>query len=156
VVTITHEAFDYGTTYQASVTAEDVAGNSMTEAFTWSFTTKVPVLIINYRSGAPGSYFTLTGVDFPPIDTANISVNGTTLGSVITNLDGSFAFILSTVSADEGSYFVTANANPRATASFVLDSNVPVRPQEGSGSIFEVPAGIAFTETVFLPIVLRS
>lgn len=112
-------------------------------------------LTVNYQSGAPGSYFTLTGINFPPNDTANISINGTSLGDVTTNLDGSFTFILSTDNADEGAYFVTATVNPSATTSFVIDSNEPTRPQEGSAIIFNVPAGIAFTDTLFLPIVMR-
>lgn len=113
------------------------------------------VLSINYPSGASGSYFTLTGINFPPNDVANISVNGTSLGNITTNLDGSLTFILSTDNADEGSYFVTTTVNPSATTSFFIDFNEPIRPQEGSASIFDVPAGIAFTETVFLPVVLQ-
>ena len=112
-------------------------------------------LAINYQSGASGSYFTVTGSNFPPNDTANISVNGTPLGTVTTELGGSFTFILSTDNADEGAYFATATVNPSATISFVIDSNEPIRPQEGSASIFDVPAGIAFKEIVFLPVVIR-
>jgi hypothetical protein len=47
------------------------------------------------------------------------------------------------------------SANPTASVRFTLDADDPVRPQEGVGPIFEVPAGIAFTEFVFLPIIMR-
>jgi len=115
----------------------------------------VPSLAINFATGAPGSYFTFTGIDFPANDTATITVNGQELGNVPTNTNGEFVFLFSTTNADEGAYFVTANVNPSATTRFTLDSNEPVRPQDGTGTVFEVPAGIAFTETIYLPLVLR-
>lgn len=115
-----------------------------------------PTLTTNFTSGAPDSFFTITGTRFPENDTATITVNGQELGSVSTDADGAFIFLLSTTNADEGSYFVTASVNPSATVSFALDSNEPLRPQDGVGSIFNVPAGIAFTESVFLPIILRE
>lgn len=114
-----------------------------------------PQLTSNFSTGAAGSYFTLTGSNFPLNDTAAISVNGSTLGTVGTNGAGSFSFILSTAVANEGTYFVTAAVNPSATTSFVIDANEPVRPQEGTASIFDLPAGIAFTDTVFLPVVIN-
>ena len=39
-VTISHADFKYETEYQASVTANDLAGNSMTAPFSWSFETR--------------------------------------------------------------------------------------------------------------------
>jgi len=113
------------------------------------------VLMINYQSGASGSYFTITGTNFPSNDTASIYVNGNLLGNVPTQLDGSFTFILSTDNADEGTYFVTATVNPSATTSFVIDANEPVRIKEGSDPVLDVPAGISFIETIFLPVIVR-
>jgi hypothetical protein len=113
-------------------------------------------LAINYRTGASGSYFTLTGFGFPPNDTAHLTVNEITLGSIATDPHGGFTLILSTANANEGSYFVTATVNPSAMTTFIVAPNEPIRPQEGIASIFNVPAGIAFTETVFLPVVLRQ
>ena len=54
-----------------------------------------------------------------------------------------------------GRYFVTAAVNPSATADFTLDPNAPLRPQEGSGPVHNVPGGIAFAEFVYLPLVCR-
>jgi uncharacterized delta-60 repeat protein len=115
-----------------------------------------PDLAINYTSGKPGSLLTLTGSDFPPNSQAMIVVNGSTLTSTLA-VDGfgGFVFLLDTSQADVGRYFVTATANPSATADFVLDLNAPLRPQEGSGPILNVPSGIAFTRLVYLPLVQR-
>jgi len=121
----------------------------------FSYEPPPPVLTSNFTSGAPSSFFTLTGVGFPASSTATITVNGRTLGTVATNVNGNLTFILSTANADEGSYFVTVSANPAATVHFILDSSEPIRPQDGSGPVFSVPEGIAFTESIFLPIVLR-
>jgi hypothetical protein len=113
-------------------------------------------LDINYDAGAPGSFFTLSGRDFPANAIAAISVNGTALGTIPIDGSGSFSFLLSTANAGEGAYFVTAAVNPSAGTRFILSSDEPTRPQEGSGPVFDVPAGIAYTESVFLPIVLRE
>ena len=114
-----------------------------------------PILNINYSSGAPSSFFTLTGERFPPDSTATIQVNGRTLGQVATDAEGRFTFLLSTTDSDEGTYFVTVTVNPIATVRFILNSSEPTRSQEGSGTVFDVPSGIAFTQFVFLPVVSR-
>ena len=113
-------------------------------------------LDINYDAGAPGSFFTLSGRNFPANAIAAISVNGTALGTIPTDGSGSFSFLLSTPNADEGTYFVTAAVNPSATVQFILSADKPTRAQEGSGTVFDVPAGIAYTESVFLPIIMRE
>lgn len=112
-------------------------------------------LTINYDDGAPGSYFTLTGSGFPPNDTATIMLNGRVLGTIPTTADGSFTFLLNSSDAEEGAYMVTATVNPSANRWFTLEATAPTRPQEGSGTIFAVPAGIAFDEFVYLPITIK-
>ena len=114
-----------------------------------------PALTINYSSGAPGSYFSVTGQHFPPNETAQITVNGQSLGTVQVDNNGDIFFLITTANADEGAYFVTASVNPSATEQFVLDANEPVRPQAGTGDTFDVPAGIAMTKFVYLPAVSR-
>ena len=111
-----------------------------------------PRLSINYSSGSPGSFFTITGQDFVPDSTVPISVNKNTLGNVSADSSGNIMFLLNTDLADEGHYVVTAVVNPSASSYFVLDSDLPIRPQEGSGTIFYVPSGIAYTNIVYLPI----
>lgn len=112
-------------------------------------------ITLNFSSGAPGSYFSVAGQNFPPNETATITVNGRTMGTTAVNGNGRFLFILSTANADEGTYFVTASVNPTVTKQFVLNADDPVRPQEDSGDTFEVPAGIAFDQFVYLPMIVR-
>jgi photosystem II stability/assembly factor-like uncharacterized protein len=114
-----------------------------------------PELYVNYSSGAPGSYFTFTGFHFPSSDSANIVVNGHQLGTVPTGSSGEFEFMLSTLSAEEGNYVVTASVNPSARVNFILESSEPIHPQEGSGDIFAVPTDIAFTDFINLPLATR-
>jgi cold shock CspA family protein len=113
-------------------------------------------LTINYPAGAPGSYFTVTGSRFPANVTATISVNGHELGPVPIDAMGGFTFLFSTTNADEGIYMITASVNPSATTQLILDADAPIRPQEGTGSIIDIPEGIAFTNQVFLPLLQRQ
>lgn len=110
-------------------------------------------LTINYSSGKPGSFFTLEGANFPPDDLAAITANGELLGTVPTDPSGDLLFLLSTGQADEGPYRVTAAANPSASAWFVLDSDKPVRAQEGQGTILNLPGGLV--TRIYLPLVQR-
>jgi parallel beta-helix repeat protein len=115
----------------------------------------LPVLEINYEAGAPGSYFNLSGVDFTPNGTAMISANGVDLGTVVADASGRFTVTLSTDAADEGIYIAKATADASASIRFELDIDDPVRPQEGDWPVLAVPAGIALTNALFLPAVLR-
>ncbi|MBX3057920.1 MAG: hypothetical protein KF770_15750, partial [Anaerolineae bacterium] len=84
------------------------------------------------------------------------TVNGRLIGSTFTGADGEFSVLLSTSLADAGAYFVTAATGPiHKTVSLTLDPTLPIRPQDGSGAILEIPAGIAFTEFTYLPLVRR-
>jgi hypothetical protein len=115
-----------------------------------------PTLTTNYDTGRPGSFFTITGTNFPPNSTATIIINGYTLTDTIT-IDGfgSLILLLDTNQADSGRYFVTARVNPSATTDLTLDPDAPLRLQEDSGPVLSVPSGIAFTKSVYLPFVQR-
>ncbi len=144
------------TTLDGLVNREWVFGNSnATYVRKLVLSVVSPLLTINYSSGQPGSFFTLTGSGFPPNDTATIAVNGVVLTSTLA-VDGSgeFVFLLDTGQADNGYYAVTAMVNPSAMTSFILDPNSPLRLQEGSGPIFSVPSGIAW-KAIYLPLILR-
>lgn len=117
---------------------------------------QVPTLVVNYSSGAPGSYFTFTGSDFPANQTATIGVNGHVLGTVPSDTSGNLAFLLRTHSTtQEGFYTVTASVTAIAMAHWTLDADLEVRPQEGSGPILDVPDGIAH-RAVFVPLVVKQ
>ena len=81
----------------------------------------------------------------------SVSVNNHSLDTVQADASGSYNFLLDTTQSDEGYYFVNAYVNPSSTVSYVLSSDAPLRPQEGSGTIFDVPSGIAYTNTIYLP-----
>jgi hypothetical protein len=114
-------------------------------------------LAINYPDGQAGSFFTLTGSNyFPPGSPTGIIVNNHLLTDTLMTADtGDLVGILDTSEADNGRYFVTTTADPRASASFTLDPNSPLRPQDGSGPVIKIPNGIAFTHDAFLPLVYR-
>jgi peptide/nickel transport system substrate-binding protein len=117
----------------------------------------VAALHINFTEGAPGSYFTLIGENYPPDLPARLYVNGIeidTLGSLVTDAIGSFEFILYTVEADPGGYVITVTVNPSASTGFILREGAPIQPQVGTGEIFGVPAGIAY-HLCYLPLIIR-
>lgn len=115
-----------------------------------------PTLAINHAHGKPGSFFSLAASNFPHNATASVIINGTTLTHTLQVSDsGNVAFLLDTGQADPGRYFVTLISNPSATASFTLDPTAPLRPQEGSDPVIDVPSGIALTEFVYLPLIQR-
>jgi photosystem II stability/assembly factor-like uncharacterized protein len=117
---------------------------------------QLPALATNYGGGAPGSYFTFTGSDFPPNGTATITVNGHVLGTVSADPSGNLEFLLRThLTTQEGFYTVTASVTASAMVHLTLDADLEVRPQEGSGPIFDVPDGIAH-RAVFLPLVVKQ
>jgi hypothetical protein len=144
------------TTLDAEVNREWVFGNSTaTHVRKLVLSVCSPTLAINYSSGRPGSFFTLTGSGFPHDDTATIIVNGLTLTDTLSvDSSGGFVFLLDTSQADAGYYSVTALVNPSAMTSFALDPNLPLRPQEGSGPILDVPSGIAW-KALYVPLILR-
>ena len=115
-----------------------------------------PTLQINHAAGKPGSYFAVSGFDFPA-GVATVTVNGRVLTNTlpVSNL-GQLAFQLNTSSADAGRYLATVSVNPRVTVDFTLDPNEPLRPLEGSGPVLDVPEGIAFTKFIYLPLIMRS
>jgi hypothetical protein len=134
------------------------------QAFSWQLFANAyeePTLTISNTIGKPGSFFEITGKNYPANATATITINGRTLGTVTTDATGNFKFELSTPITGgqvEGAYFVTVTVNPDATIKFALDNNAPntwPSPSGGTAQTFSVPAGIAFTNFIYLPIVFR-
>ncbi len=106
----------------------------------------MPPLSINHVRGGPGSFFTITGHGFPPNGTAAIIVNSYQLGEVTADAAGDCVFLLATGQADEGRYVVAPAIERSASTSFVIASGEPVHPQEGSGTLFQIPPGIAYSK----------
>ena len=91
-------------------------------------------LRLNYATGQPGSYFTLTGENFPARAQATLTVNGVILtNSLAVNELGQFILFLSTAGAHTGSYQITVSATVSATTAVTLDAASPLRSQEGGG-----------------------
>ena len=95
------------------------------------------------------------GHHFPTGETADILVNGILMGTIPVDNSGNLVFLLNTSGAEVGFYFITVEVNPCATVPFMLDAGAPLRAQEGSGTTFNVPSGIAFTEMVYLPMAIK-
>ena len=128
-----------------------------TEGFRWQTYASAyqpMTLEINYASGKPGSFFTLTGFNFPPDAEVTILVNNVVLGTVATNSIGSLMFLIDSTGADEGHYSVVTDEVTSPTAQFLLDTDEPLHPQEEDGVIFTLPAGIAYM-LIHLPVILR-
>lgn len=130
-------------------------------AFNWqryagAYPYQPATLEIDHDRGKPGSFFNVTGHHFPANSTATIQINDHTLGTVPTDATGLLSFQIDTTGADVGVYFVTAAVNPAATTKFTLDPNEPQYPPSGGEPIITVPAGIAFTHFVHLPIIFRQ
>jgi hypothetical protein len=132
----------------------------------------VPSLTVNYSTGQPGSFFTITGWNFPPDAQVALSINGQAITTTITvNPTGSFLFFLDTSLAEPGGYAVTVSVNPgngisldtslaapgsyEASTGFLLAEDAPLRTQEGGGQAFTVPADIALHNFVYLALVAR-
>ena len=116
-----------------------------------------PSLAINYISGGPGSFFSLTGSSFLPNDQASITINGYPITQTVpTDPAGNLLFLLSTTNAGEGYYIVTARTGLGATADFRLAAGEPLRPPEGSGPVLEVPFGIAYTRFQYFPFSINN
>ena len=142
------------TTYVAALAIDPASPTTVyagTNAGVFSITQIPPTLAINYTSGAPGSYFTVTGFQFPPNGTTTIAINGSILGTIPTDASGGLIFLLETSSAtDEGYYGVTTSTPSSTRTHFTLDQEDAVRPQEGTGTVFMVPDGIA-NRVLYLP-----
>lgn len=99
----------------------------------------------NFDSGAPGSYFTITGFNFPPESEVIIEVNDLVVGAVMTDNMGGFTMMLSTTNAEEGYYFLTTTESDSPTLRFWLDVELPLRLPSGEGTIIPLPGDIAIT-----------
>ena len=113
-------------------------------------------LTINYSSGSQGSWFTLTGANYPPNTTGSITINGDAVGDIAVDGAGGFTFVLDTTGANDGRYYVTVTVNPSATSDFTLDAAEPLRPLESDPGLPTIKLDpIAFTEFTYLPLALH-
>jgi hypothetical protein len=110
-------------------------------------------LQINHLSGMPGSFFTVSGMNFTPNEMVSILANGTALGDVTADQDGNLLFIIDSTGAQPGYYRIEAGAGG-PFVQFQLDPQEVQWPQEGSGPVLTLPADSAL-QVIFLPHINR-
>jgi uncharacterized protein YkwD len=137
--------------------AEMIVMNVFDPCSTWVYEPPTsPSISLNYQTGQPGSFFKVTGQNFPANTTVTITVNGQQVGTVKTDGSGGFVFSLQTsASAQEGVYAVSVNG---AAATYRLDQSEPLRFQDpDGGETIQVPDSMApYSNFVYLPLVLRG
>jgi alpha-tubulin suppressor-like RCC1 family protein len=118
-----------------------------------------PQISINYPDGKPGSFFTITGANFPANSPVSIKANGKVLSQTInTNEAGEFIFFLSTPSdfaegeytlivsvessADIAAGLLSFDEDTSASAVFTLSASAPLRAQEGGGDTAQIETGV--------------
>jgi hypothetical protein len=111
-------------------------------------------LDINYETGAPGSYFTIRGYNFPSNTAITVTANGTVIGTLDTDGSGNLLFLIDSDGADTGFYYIGTNIIDGPTVTFKLDNGEPIRDQEDVGVTFNLPTGIALN-IIHLPVILR-
>ena len=105
--------------------------------------TRPPRLAINYATAQISSMLTLVGSGFPYSSTLPLLINGVTVTDTLTiNPAGEFIVYLTTQGANPGAYTVQVGNPPNATAFFLLRENAALRPVEGGGVTFALPAGV--------------
>lgn len=142
--------------YDAGYPYDDTTGDEQLlnpETYYWD-SPLIPALTINYTTGSPGSYFTITGTNYPPNSTAMVSINGNVIQTLFTDASGNIEFVFNTEQADAGYYEVTVSVNPSASTAFRLAQDEPQRENESPAPVVPVPSGIAINK-VYLPLVQR-
>ncbi|MCL4261755.1 MAG: PD40 domain-containing protein [Anaerolineae bacterium] len=114
-----------------------------------------PTLNVDHASGAPGSVFVFTGANWAVNGTAVVQANGVTLGNINTDGSGNFMFQIITGSAtQQGLYIISVTqGSNQLSRSILVRADAPLWP--GSGGGFNLPAGIALDEFVYLPTIRR-
>jgi uncharacterized protein YkwD len=137
--------------------AEMIVMNVFDPCSTWVYEPSTsPSISLNYQTGQPGSFFKVTGQNFPANTPVTITVNGQQVGTVNSDGSGGFVFSLQTsASAQEGVYAVSVNG---VAATYRLDQSEPLRSKDpDGGETIQVPDSIApYSNFVYLPIVLRG
>jgi hypothetical protein len=102
-----------------------------------------PDLLLYASAGASGTVFSGVVAGFASNVSVTLSANGHALGSFTTNFRGFGAFALTTRSASNGYYTLSAsNASQQASVRFMIGAGA-IQRQQGGGYSFAVPGGIA-------------
>lgn len=127
------------------------------EGFRWQVYADAyqPMIIeTNYDTGFPGSYFTVTGFNFPPSAAVDIIVNGVIVGTVNTDNMGGFVFVINSTGAEQGYYFVSTDETNSPSVRLWIHESLPLRLLSDDGEIFVLPPDVAVT-LVSLPFLTK-
>lgn len=127
-----------------------------TAGFSWQRYASVytpQTLEINHQSGSPGSFFTISGTNYPSAAMVTISANGVVLGDVAADLDGNLIFLIDSAGAQPGYYHIQAGSGG-PFVQILLDPQDTQWPQEASAAVLSLPADIAL-QVIFLPHINR-
>lgn len=111
-------------------------------------------LATNHASGSPGSFFTITGTNYPVNSTLAIHVNGAPLGSVLSDGNGNLLFVIDTTGANLGYYTVVVDPVNNVSTRFLLKLGDPVWPQDVGPPVLPLPPNIS-NQLIFLPGIFR-
>lgn len=116
-----------------------------------------PTLAINYATAQVGSTLTLIGSGLPYSSTLPLVINGMPLTETVqVNPAGELIVYLTTTQATTGYYQLQVGNPPVATVVFFLQARAALRPTEGSGLTYAVPAGIGEPlQEFYLPMIGR-
>ncbi len=112
----------------------------------------VPVLELNHSSGAPGSYFNLSGTGFPADSEVFIMANNAIVSSMQVDSSGAISFTLGTIQAKPGDYHLRLTANPSAGVLMTLDMGQPTWPREGELPVIFLVQPL----TIHIPIINKN
>lgn len=112
-------------------------------------------LQVNHQNGAPSSYFWFSGQGYAPLQHVTVFANGRILGEIECDPAGNLSFRVSTDLAEPGLYYIYTDYAPLLRVVIELSSKADQQQLDGSGPIFALPLGIAYTDLLYLPAVNR-
>jgi hypothetical protein len=111
-------------------------------------------LEVNHLSGQPGSFFTITGTNYPPNTNLTIFANGVSLGSLPSDGGGNLLFVIDTSGAELGYYTIVADPIKDVFTRFELKANDPLWPQDVTAPVLQLTPNSA-VQLIFLPNINR-
>jgi peptide/nickel transport system substrate-binding protein len=141
--------------YVAAYPIDDTTGDEhLLNPETLYWETEPPLVKLNYLTGQPGSYLTLTGRNFPANQSASVLVNDVAIATTTTDATGQADVTLDTTLLPAGDYQITLSVNPKASIPFTLASDQPLRAKEGDTAAVVIPPAVN-NRSVYLPLIER-
>jgi hypothetical protein len=107
-------------------------------------------LEVNHISGQPGSYFTISGSNYPANTALNVTANGILLGSIDSDAGGNLLFVINATGAELGYYTIVVDQGNGAYTRFELKANDPLWAQDVIAPVLQLPANIG-NHLIFMP-----